>query len=186
MALAIITAIISAVVGAFIGAYLQRRWTPDYSSELTTLQKQVASFQQRFEAIEQERAEWEHLPFTAWLQQAVSGAYIMPVKNDSEEEITIETVTLKRNDVELSKSYRLKATDNGKVAAHRETQIMWAPQPDPTVTLQMKEPHIRPGEPIEIDLVLGCRIRGRAGTFRCKRLVTVDFPNRQMTDFSPK
>jgi hypothetical protein len=173
MAVAIISTVISAIIGAFIGAYLQRRWTPDYSSELGGLRQQVASFQQRIETLELERAEWEHLALTVSLRQAVQGAYIM-----------IEAVTLKRKDVELSPPHRPKPTDNWKIGPHLGTQIQWAPQRNPVDTLQMMEPDIRPGFPIDIDLVLGCRIRGRAGTIRRKRLVTVDFLNHSMTDFS--
>jgi hypothetical protein len=61
MTAAILIALVSAVIGAIVGAYLQKRWTPDYSSELTALRRQVAAFQQPIETLEQERIRSEEL-----------------------------------------------------------------------------------------------------------------------------
>jgi hypothetical protein len=175
----------SAIIGAIVGAYLQKRWMPDPSAEIAGLRKQVTAFQQRIETLELERAESEHLRVSMSLQQGAPGSYIMPVKNDSDEEVAAEGVNLVYDDVELSNPTGPKSTDSWKIAPHSGKQICWAPEPDPVRTLMLMEPSLGSGTPIAIQLVLFCRIRGKPKALRRKQLVTVDYLNRQMTPFGP-
>lgn len=112
---ALVIAFGAAIVGALLGAYLQKRWTPDPSVEIAALREQVAAFQQRIEAMEQERAESEHFALTASLMQAAPGNYIMLVNNNSDEEVAVESVTLMRGGVELSRPSRPGATADWRI-----------------------------------------------------------------------
>lgn len=185
-----IIGLIGAVVGAFIGAYLQKRWTPDYSGELTKLRDQVAAFQQRVETLEQEHAELQTpLPVRASLNQAHSGGYSAVVENCSDDmEILIETVNLKHGDVELSRPTRPRSSSaNGlRLAPRTPIQIEWKPEPDPVGTLRMKEPNLpREGVPMEIKIVLGCQVRGKRREVTCTKIVTIDARNYRMTQYGP-
>jgi hypothetical protein len=185
MAPAILLAFGSAIVGAILGAYLQRRWTPDPSAEIVAVRHQIKDFQQRIETLEQERVESEHFELGMSLQQAVPGNYTMHVRNDSDQEVTVETINLKREDIELSNACRPKPTDDWKIAPGSGKKFDWAPQPDPVGTLQMKEPHLGSGVPIPLQLVLVCRVRGKPKVLRRTFLATVDFSNRQLTPYGP-
>ena len=56
-----IIALVAALIGAVIGAYLKKRWTSDYSVELSALRQQIEAQQKQHETLEQERLEAEHL-----------------------------------------------------------------------------------------------------------------------------
>jgi hypothetical protein len=177
--------VISALIGAVLGAYLQRRWTPDYSERFAALQEQVAALQKQNETMEQERAEAEHLRLNISLQQGYVRNYIIVVENDSDREIAMEKIGLRRNDVWLCEMCVPKADGGLSVPCHSREQMSLELQNDPTMTLQNMEPELQAGRCIEVELVLDYRLFARPRQFRKKILATADYRNRRMTQFSP-
>ncbi len=175
----------SAVVGAILGAYLQRRWTPDPSAEIAGLRQQLVTFQERVETLERERVETEHFALTVSLLHAHSGYYALLVKNDSDEEVTVEAVNFARGDVELSTAARSKTPGEWTIGPRSGRQLQLAPTPDPVATLRTLEPALGAGTASPIVIVLGCRVRGRPITFRRSKIVTVDYRNLGMMQFGP-
>lgn len=185
MAIAVIAAVVGGIVGAIVGAYLQRRWTPDYSGELAALRGQVAALQKQGETLEQQHAEAEHLRLDMSLQEGYSRNYILLVENDSDREITMEKVALRRDQVWLCELCQPKADGGLNVAPHARKQIQLEPQHDPACTLMSMDPELPPGKCIQVELVLDYRVFGRPRRFRKSILVTADLRNRHLTQFSP-
>jgi hypothetical protein len=177
--------VISALIGAVVGAYLQRRWTPDYSKKLDDLQEQVAALEVQKERMEQERAEAEQLRLNMSLRHGYVRNYVVLFENDSDREITIEKVGLRRDDVWLCEMCVPKVESGLMVGPRSGKQICFEPQHDPTMTLQNMEPELQPGRCIEVELVLDYRLFGRPRQFRKKILATADYRNRTLTQFSP-
>ena len=196
MGLVLLGAVVGAIVSAIVTVYLQKRLTRDPADEITALrkqvkehaasfEKQVADFRKRVEPLEQERTESEHFPFEIALQQAASQNYIMLAKNNSDEEVTIETVTMERNGVALSEPNKPKGNDDWRIPPRSGKTIYLAPQHDPTVTVQYSEPGLGIGVAVPITMVAACRVRDRTITKRRTHLVTIDFRNRSMTPYGP-
>ncbi len=117
------------------------------------------------------------------LDTAYSRNYSAIVTNDSDEEVTVEAITLKRDKVYLSEPSKPTPSDDWKIAAHHAKTIRWEPRTDPVSRLRLKEPHLRDGEIIEIDLVIRGRVLGRLRTFTHTILASANYSNYRLTEF---
>jgi hypothetical protein len=176
----------SAIVGAALGAYLQKRWTPNLAPELKALRGQLTAFQQRIETLEQERIDAAHLPIFVSLERGEHSKYTLLARNESDEEILVQSVGTLRDGIELSALGRPTQPDDWRIAPHSSHQLSWVPNPDPVGTLGMSRTRPAPGAPIEIEFVLYCTIRGKPIVLRRKILVGVDLGNYRMEQVNPK
>ncbi len=174
----------SAIAGALLTWYLQRRWTPDPAAEVVALQKQVAAlhkqvaaFQQQAKTMEEERAKFEQLPLDISLYQGAPGSYIANVRNESEHEISIETIQILRgdsaDDCPLSETAKPRPTDDWKLAPRAGKQLCWAPQNDPAMMLRSLDPNLKKGTVIPVVFALTFRADGRLLNKRRTQLVFV-------------
>lgn len=177
--------IIAAFGAAWLGARLQRKWTPNPVPSMEALGDRITELQQRIEANEEERIESEHFILAMRLQQGVAGNYILDVRNDTDRDVTVETVQLFRGDAPLSDPNKPKPTDDWRIAAHSGKQLWWSPQPDPVSTLIYSEPNLPQGVAIPIRIVLVCRSSGKPRVARRTLLVTADYRNHSLTQFGP-
>lgn len=116
------------------------------------------------------------------LRQAVSQNYIVLVKNESGEEVSIRKLTLERNGLELSQPTIPKEGEEWMLAPRSGRQLAWDPTPDPVVTLQMSQSP--PTSPIDIEIVLLCQILGMRKEFKRKILVAADYRNHRLDSLS--
>jgi hypothetical protein len=116
------------------------------------------------------------------LRQAVSQNYIVLVKNESDEEVSIRKLTLERNGLELSQPTIPKEAEEWMLAPRSGRQLAWDPTPDPAVTLQMSQSP--PTSPIDIEIVLVCQILGMRKEFKRKILVAADYRNHRLDSLS--
>jgi len=112
------------------------------------------------------------------LRQAVSQNYIVLLKNDSDEEVSLKKLTLERNGLELSQPARPKEAEEWTLAPRSGREIAWSPAPDPVVTLQMSQSS--PTSPIDIEIVVLCQILGVGKVFKRKILVAADYRNHRL------
>lgn len=118
------------------------------------------------------------------LQQGYHPHFILLVENKSDDEINIESIALKRGKLFLCEPSKPKASDELVIPARSKRQISsWSPPVSPTYALQMKEPHVKDGQPIEIDIVVRGKVLGKLKTFSHTILATVDYLNQRITQF---
>ncbi len=173
----LVGAIVGAIVGAVATFLLTRLFTRDPA-------KAIAEFQQRIEALEQERSEADQWPITMQLRHGGPENYVMYVQNESEEEITIEAINIEREDVPLSTPSKPQG-DDCRIPPHSAKEIWWSPQSDPVATLRTQDPNLGRATPIPVQFLLVCRIRGKSRVLRRTRLVTADYSGLRMTDYGP-
>lgn len=118
------------------------------------------------------------------LRQAVVGNYILDVRNDSDKDVTVETVQFFRGDAPLSHPNKPKPTDDWRIPAHSGKQLWWSPQPDPVSTLKYSEPNLQ-GFAVPFRIVLDCQSGGKPRMARRTLLLTVDYRNNTLTQFGP-
>jgi hypothetical protein len=196
----LLSAVVGAIVGAIVTVYLQKRLTRDPAVEIAALRtqlqehvdslgKQVTAFQERVETLEHERTEAEQVSLSARLQEAIAVNYQMFVKNDSDQEVAIESVYLVRKtadgEVTLSPDGKPKNADDWKIPPHDARVLEWVAQRDPTTMLRHTDPGLRFGTPIPVQFVFACKIRNRRQLIRNTLLVTVDLANGRMTQVGP-
>ena len=186
MIVTLIVSLVAALIGAIVGAYLQKRWTPDYSAELIALRQQIAALQKQHEALEQERAEIEHLRLNMSLEQGYSGNYIVRVENNSDREITVEKIALRKDEIWLCELCKPRTSDGSlQITANSSRHMDLAPQHDPSSTLQSMKPDLPSGKCIDVELVMDYKVFGRPREFSKGILVTADYRNHHLTQFSP-
>jgi hypothetical protein len=182
----LIVSLIAALIGAIVGAYLQKRWTPDYSAELSALAQQIAALKKQHETVDQERAETEHLRLNLALEQGYSGNYIVRVENNSNREITVEKIALRKDAVWLCELCKPKTNDGSlQVPANSSRHMDLAPQHNPSSTLQSMKPDLPSGKCIDVELVMDFRVFGRPRQFSKGILVTANYRNDHLTQYSP-
>jgi hypothetical protein len=118
------------------------------------------------------------------LEQGVSQNYIALVRNDSDEEVRVEKIALERNGLELSQPGTPKEGEAWVVAPRSGKQVAWTPAHDPVVVLQMIQ--TGPSSPIDIEIVVYCKVLGSRKVFRRKILATVDYRNYRMDQLGPR
>ena len=155
------------------------------TSSSETLRQQVAALQQQIEALEQERIEAEHFTLGMQLQQAVAGNYILNVRNDTDKDVTVETVQFFRGDAPLTDPNKPKPTDDWRIPARSGKSLSWSPQPDPVSTLMYSEPNLPRGVATPVRVVMVCQRNGKPRVAGRTLLVTVDYLNHTLTQYGP-
>lgn len=112
------------------------------------------------------------------LREAVSQSYIILLKNESNETLWVKKLTLERNGLELSQPARPKEAEEWTLAPRSGRELAWSSTPDPVVTLQMSQSP--PSSPIDIWIVVGCRILRVRKVFKRKILVAADYRNQRL------
>ena len=179
-----VVTIVAAFGAAWLGARLQRKWTPNPVPPIEAVGGRITELQQRIEEIEQERIEAAHFTLTMQLRQGVVGSYILDVRNDTEKDVTVETVQVFRGDAPISDAYKSKPTDDWRIPAHLGKSLWWSPQPDPVNTLKYSEPNLQ-GFAVQFRIVLVCQSGGKPRTAQRTLLLSVDYRNNTLTQFGP-
>ena len=110
---------------------------------------------------------------------------MMLLRNDSDEEVVIEGISLAYKDVGLSGFARPPSGTSWSIVRHNGKQICWQPPTDPVSTLRLLEPGLSSGTAIPIETILRCRIRGKPRLLRGKQIVTAGYINHRLTPFGP-
>jgi diguanylate cyclase (GGDEF)-like protein len=109
--------------------------------------------------------------------------YSVIVTNDSDEDVTVEAITLKKDKVYLSQPSKPLPSDDWKIGKRTGKTISFVAKTPPVNRLQTKEPHRGPNEIVEIDIVVWGRVLGRLKIFSHTILATTDYVNSAMTEF---
>jgi diguanylate cyclase (GGDEF)-like protein len=109
--------------------------------------------------------------------------YSVIVTNDSDEDVTVEAITLKKDKVYLSEPSKPSASDDWKIGRRSVKTIRWEAKTPPVHRLQIKEPQRGSGEIVEIDIVVWGRVLGRLKIFNHTILATADYANGAMTEY---
>jgi diguanylate cyclase (GGDEF)-like protein len=109
--------------------------------------------------------------------------YSIIIKNDSDEDVTVEAITLKKDKVYLSEPSKPLPSDDWKIGKRSGKTISFLAKTPPVNRLQIKEPQRGPGEIVEIDIVVWGRVLGRLKIFSHTILATADYANRTMTEY---
>jgi diguanylate cyclase (GGDEF)-like protein len=109
--------------------------------------------------------------------------YAAVITNDSDEDVTVEAITLKKDTVYLAEPSKPSASDDWKIPKRSNKTISWKAKKAPVRTLELKEGRRPSGEIVEVDIVLWGRVLGRRRKFAHTILVTVDHDNFNMTEF---
>ncbi|PYT52155.1 MAG: hypothetical protein DMG43_12530, partial [Acidobacteria bacterium] len=133
-----------------------------------TMRLDIAS---RVEAVEL----WMRLTQGSW------DHYSAAITNDSDEDVTVEAITLKKGKVYLSEPSKPSDSDDWKIPKRSAKTINWKAKTPLAYRLQWIAPHSSVGEIIEIDIVLWGRVLGRRRTFTHTVLAT--YSNNALTEF---
>lgn len=118
------------------------------------------------------------------LTQASQDHFSAIITNDSDEDVTVEAITMKKDKVYLAEPSKPSPSDDWKIENHTAKTITWRPKTPPVVKLKLKVARrLDPGEIVEVDIVLWGRVLGRRRTFSHTILVTVDSANNTMSEF---
>jgi diguanylate cyclase (GGDEF)-like protein len=109
--------------------------------------------------------------------------YSVIVTNDSDEDVAVEAITLKKGKVFLSEPSKPLPSDDWKIGKRSGKTIRFELKTRPVYRLQVKEPQRGPGEIVEIDIVLWGRVLGRLKIFTHTILATTDYGNSSMIEF---
>jgi diguanylate cyclase (GGDEF)-like protein len=111
-----------------------------------------------------------------------SGDYCsVSITNDSDEDVTVEAITLRKGKVYLSEPSKPSDSDDWKIPKRSTKTINWKAKTSPAYRLQLVEPIRAPGVLNEIDIVVWGRVLGRRKTFTHTILATCS--NNAITEF---
>ena len=110
--------------------------------------------------------------------------YSAVITNESDEDVTVEAITLQKGTVYLSEASKPSGSDDWKIPKGTSKTISWRAKRTPVRTLELKEGRRPSGEIVEVDIVAWGRVLGRRRKFAHTILVTVDHDNYNMTEFS--
>ena len=105
------------------------------------------------------------------------------ITNDSDEDVTVEAITLKKDKVYLSEPSKPRATDDWKIRKRSSQTITWEARIPPVMRLRSKEPNHKSGQIMEIDVVVWGRVLGRLKTFSHTILALVEYGNSSISEF---
>jgi hypothetical protein len=106
------------------------------------------------------------------------------MENNSNEEITIESIAMRKGTLNLCQPSAPKNPEELVISPRTKKQIMsWSPSISPTSTLRWKEPDLKDGRPIEIDFVVRTTVLGRVRTFSHTIIATVNYQNQSISQF---
>lgn len=109
-----------------------------------------------------------------WMQlrQGSGDYYSAYITNDSDEDVTVEAITLRMGKVYLSEPSKPLDSDNWKIPKRSSQLINWRSKTTPIYRLQQIAPYKGFAEVIEIDIVAWGRVLGRRRTFSHTILAT--------------
>jgi diguanylate cyclase (GGDEF)-like protein len=105
------------------------------------------------------------------------------ITNDSDEDVTVEAITLKKDKVYLSEPSKPRDTDDWKIRKRSSQTITWEARIPPVMRLRTKEPNHQRGQIMEIDIVVWGRVLGRLKTFSHTILALVEYGNSSISEF---
>jgi len=108
------------------------------------------------------------------LQQANDRSYGILLESDSDEDVAIEGISLRRGTLYLCRFAQAKEPGDWLVPARSRKHIPGEFPSDPITTLRTKDPDLRSGTAIELDIVARVRILGRLRTLSHTILATAD------------
>jgi len=106
------------------------------------------------------------------LLQGSDDYYSVSITNDSDEDVTVEAITLKKGKVYLSEPTKSSASDDWKIPMRSSKTISWKAKTPPAYRLRWLVPDSSVGQIIEIDIVVWGRVLGRRRTFAHTILAT--------------
>jgi len=118
------------------------------------------------------------------LQQANHGTYVITLESDNDEDVIVEGISLRKRTLYLCRFAKPKQPGEWMVPAHSRQQITGEFPSDPVVTLITMDPSLAAGVAIEIDIVARARVVGRLRYLSHTILVTADYRNRILTQYS--
>lgn len=118
------------------------------------------------------------------LQQANDRSYGILLESDNDEDITVEGISLRSGTLYLCRFAKPKEPGDWLVPAHSRKHISGEFPSDPIHNLRTKDPDLRSGSAIELDIVARVRILGRLRTLSHTILATADYGGRRITQFS--
>jgi diguanylate cyclase (GGDEF)-like protein len=118
------------------------------------------------------------------LQTGYHSNFVLIIENRSDDEVTIESITLKHGTVHLCPPSKPSKLEELVLPPHSKKQVSsWTPSVSPTSTLRMKLPDLKNGQITEIEIAVGAKVLGRKRFFLQTILVTVDYVNQHITQF---
>lgn len=118
-----------------------------------------------------------------WMRlQQGNGKYLsVLITNDSDEDVTIEAMTLKKDRLYLSQPYKTDSKGDWKIGKHSSRQISWESPVAPVQKLRVKEPGAG-RRTVEIDIVLWGRVLGRRKKFSHTVLALVNYEDLSVSE----
>ncbi len=122
---------------------------------------------------------------TLWmrLQHGNGKDFSAVITNDSDEDVTVEAITLKKDKVYLSEPSKPAPKDDWKIPKRSSQTIRWEARITPVAKLATKEPNHKAGQIMEVDIVVWARVLGRLRTFSHTILALVDYGNLSISEF---
>jgi len=122
---------------------------------------------------------------TLWMRQLEgSDRYFSTIiTNDSDEDVNIEGITLKKDRVYLSEPTKPGPKDDWKIPKHSWQTINWVSKTPPVAKLRTKEPDYQRGQIMEVDIVVWARVLGRLRTFSHTILTLVEYGNLSISEY---
>ncbi|HXN24681.1 MAG TPA: GGDEF domain-containing protein [Candidatus Dormibacteraeota bacterium] len=119
------------------------------------------------------------------LQQANDRSYAILLESDNDEDVTVEGISLRTGTLYLCRFAKPKEPGDWLVPARSRKHISGEFPSDPINTLRTKDPDLRSGTAIELDIVARVRILGRLRTLTHTILATADYGGRRITQYNP-
>lgn len=119
------------------------------------------------------------------LQQANDRSYGILLESDNDEDVTVEGIALRNGTLYLCRFAKPKEASDWLVPARSRKHISGEFPSDPIATLRTRDPDLRSGTAIELDIVARVRILGRLRTISHTILATADYGGRRITQYSP-
>jgi diguanylate cyclase (GGDEF)-like protein len=119
------------------------------------------------------------------LQQANDRSYGILLESDNDEDVAVEGISLRSGTLYLCQFAKPKEPGDWLVPARSRKHISGEFPSDPIATLRTKNPDLRSGTTIELDIVARVRILGRLRTLSHTILATADYGGRRITQYSP-
>jgi diguanylate cyclase (GGDEF)-like protein len=99
------------------------------------------------------------------LTQGSNEHYSVSINNESDEDVVVEAITLRKGNVYLSEPTKSSDSDDWKIPKRTSKNITWKAKTAPTYRLRWIVPESSVGQIIEIDIVVWGRVLGRRRTF---------------------
>jgi diguanylate cyclase (GGDEF)-like protein len=122
---------------------------------------------------------------TVRIEQGIAENFVVVVRNDSNDELTLKEIRLLSNDIRLTDPARPHGEAVWKVQPKGGTlPIGWRAQPDPTGVLEKMNPNKGVKFTTEVKVILCCEILGQTKLFESKLFVQVDRTRRSIAQLA--